>query len=124
MAGKDGAVEPSAREHGVWGYKPDAVSGFGESYDAQVARGESPEQSPTPGAGDDESDLSRSVRKALGAAHIDSASLRVEVEHGEVRLYGVVREQAERDELEHRARAVPGVQVVTNRIEVAAFSAR
>ena len=120
----DKPIEPSTREHGVWGYKTDAVSGFGENYDAQVARGEEPENTPAAGTGDRGSELSRTVRKALGSAHIDAATLTVEVRGGEVTLYGTVRELAEKEELERRARAVPGVNAVTNRLEVASFSAR
>ena len=35
-------LSPSTREHGVWGTKSDAVGGFGESYQAQVASGAEP----------------------------------------------------------------------------------
>lgn len=120
----DKPLEPSTREHGVWGYKSDAVSGFGESYDAQVARGDEGEESAAAGAGDQGGELSRTVRKELGAARIDAANLLVEVRGGEVTLYGTVRDGAEKEELERRARAVSGVNAVTNRVEVANFSAR
>lgn len=124
MANEKQPIEPSTREHGEWGYTNEAVSGFGDSYEAQVASGEESEVSADAGTGDQGSALSREVRKAIGSAHIDAASLRVEVRGGEVTLYGAVRDAEEKAELERRARAVPGVNMVTNRVEVLAFSAR
>jgi len=103
-------IEPSTGEHGVWGYTKGAVGGFGENYDAQAAHGETSDEG-GPKTADDIA-LEDAVRKSLAHAHIDAADLRVEVNGGEGRLYGTVRQQLEKSELEARARAVPGVVAV------------
>jgi len=109
-------VEPSTGEHGVWGYTNGAVGGFGESYDAQVAHGEESDE-PSPHGAEDEA-LEHAVRKSLAQAHVDAADLRVEVREARVTLYGTVRQDSERAQLEARARAVPGVISVTSRLGV------
>jgi len=114
-------LEPSTREHGVWGTKSDAVGGFGESYEAQIARGSEPnlhddandaEEAP------EDAPLGREVRKTLARAHIDAADLRVAVRGNHVTLLGSVREALEKAQIEARARAIPGVADVTNRLTV------
>jgi len=106
-------VEPSTGEHGVWGYEERAVGGFGESYDSQVARGE---QSDEPSADPADEALEQAVRKKLAHAHIDAADLRVVVRSRAVLLLGSVHDQAEKEQLEARARAVPGVASVQSRL--------
>jgi hypothetical protein len=110
-------MQPSTHEHGVWGTKSDAVGGFGESYEAQVARGsepdvrhESDEEAP------EDAPLGREVRKTLARAHVDAADLRVAVRGNHVTLLGSVRNSLEKAQIEARARAVPGVAQVTNRL--------
>jgi hypothetical protein len=115
----DGPIVPSTREHGVWGTKSDAVGGFGESYDAQVARGSEPnlhelEEEEAP----EDAPLGREVRKTLARAHIDAADLRVAVRGNHVTLLGSVRQALEKAQIEARARAIPGVAEVTNRLTV------
>ena len=118
-SGPAAPLEPSTREHGVWGTKSDAVGGFGESYDAQVAHGSQPgltneaeEEAP------EDAPLGREVRKTLARAHIDAADLRVAVRGNHVTLLGSVREPLEKAQIEARARAIPGVAEVTNRLSV------
>jgi len=115
------ALEPNTREHGVWGTKSDAVGGFGESYDAQTARGSEPnlgalsddtEEAP------EDAPLGREVRKTLARAHVDAANLRVAVRGDHVTLMGSVRTALEKAQIEARARAIPGVAQVTNRLSV------
>jgi len=117
------SLTPSTREHGVWGTKPDAVGGFGEGYSAQVAHGSEPnlghaevEHGEVEAAED--VPLGREVRKTLGRAHVDAADLRVAVRAGHVTLLGSVRNELEKAQIEARARAVPGVSEVTNRLNV------
>ena len=111
-------LEPSTREHGVWGTKSAAVGGFGESYQAQVARGAEPSLPDDAEEAAEDAPLGREVRKTLGRAHIDAADLRVAVRAGHVTLLGSVREALERAQIEARARAIPGVSGVTNRLSV------
>ncbi len=111
-------LEPSTREHGVWGTKSDAVGGFGESYQAQVARGSEPGLPDAAEEAAEDAPLGREVRKTLGRAHIDAADLRVAVRGGHVTLLGSVREPLEKAQIEARARAIPGVISVTNRLSV------
>jgi osmotically-inducible protein OsmY len=113
-----GSLEPSTREHGVWGTKSDAVGGFGESYQAQVARGAEPSLPDDAEEAPEDAPLGREVRKTLGRAHIDAADLRVAVRAGHVTLLGSVRDPLEKAQIEARARAVPGVAGVTNRLTV------
>jgi osmotically-inducible protein OsmY len=111
-------LEPSTREHGVWGTKSDAVGGFGESYEAQVARGSEPNLPDTTEEAPEDAPLGREVRKTLARAHIDAADLRVAVRGNHVTLLGSVREPLEKAQIEARARAIPGVADVTNRLTV------
>jgi osmotically-inducible protein OsmY len=115
------SIEPSTRECGVWGTKSDAagaVGGFGESYQAQAARGAEPalaDTLPDPAEeAPEDAPLGREVRKTLARAHVDAADLRV----AHVTLLGSVREPLERAQIEARARAIPGVAQVTNRLSV------
>jgi|SRR6188768_1415288 len=112
------SLAPSTREHGVWGTKSDAVGGFGESYQAQVARGSEPSLRDETEEAPEDAPLGREVRKTLGRAHIDAADLRVAVRAGHVTLLGSVREPLEKAQIEARARAVPGVFGVTNCLSV------
>ena len=97
---KDGdgtlTLEPSTREHGVWGTKSEAVGGFGASYEAQVARGAEPSLPDEAEEAPEDAPLGREVRKTLGRAHIDAADLRVAVRAGHVTLLGSVREPLEK----------------------------
>jgi len=111
-------LEPSTREHGVWGTKTDAVGGFGESYDAQVASGSEPNLVDDEEEAPEDAPLGREVRKTLARAHIDAADLRVAVRGDHVTLLGSVREPLEKAQIEARARAIPGVGSVTNRLSV------
>jgi osmotically-inducible protein OsmY len=111
-------LEPSTREHGVWGTKSEAVGGFGESYEAQVARGSEPNLSDDLEEAPEDAPLGREVRKTLARAHIDAADLRVAVRGNHVTLLGSVRESLEKAQIEARARAIPGVAEVTNRLSV------
>jgi len=110
--------EPSTREHGVWGTKSDAVGGFGESYEAQVARGDEPGLHDDAEEAPEDAPLGREVRKTLARAHIDAADLRVAVRGNHVTLLGSVREPLEKAQIEARARAIPGVADVTNQLSV------
>ncbi|HET7541499.1 MAG TPA: BON domain-containing protein [Polyangiaceae bacterium] len=112
-------LEPSTKEHGVWGTKSDAVGGFGESYGAQVAAGHEPGLPDNAEEAPEDAPLGREVRKTLGRAHIDAADLRVAVRAGHVTLLGTVRDPLEKAQIEARARAIPGVAGVTNRLTVA-----
>jgi len=114
----DAELTPSTREHGVWGTKSDAVGGFGESYAAQVARGSEPNLAENAEEAPEDAPLGREVRKTLGRAHVDAADLRVAVRAGHVTLLGSVRNSLEKAQIEARARAVPGVSEVTNRLSV------
>ena len=107
-------LEPSVREHGVWGTKSDPVGSFGESYDAQVAHGAEPG---LPSAPEDLA-LAQAVRKALAHAHIDAADVRVTVQNAQVTLSGSVHSAAQRSELDARARSVPGVSQVACQLAV------
>lgn len=109
---------PSTREHGVWGTKSDAVGGFGEGYSAQVAHGSEPNLAEYAEEAPEDAPLGREVRKTLARAHVDAADLRVAVRGGHVTLLGSVRNPLERAQIEARARAVPGVSDVTNRLDV------
>jgi hypothetical protein len=109
---------PSTREHGVWGTKSDAVGGFGEDYDAQVAHGSEPGLRDDAEEAPEDAPLGREVRKTLARAHIDAADLRVLVRGNHVTLLGSVRKPLERAQIEARARAIPGVADVTNRLSV------
>ena len=112
-------LQPSTREHGVWGTKSDAVGGFGESYEAQVARGSEPEPfDEAEEEAPEDAPLGREVRKTLARAHVDAADLRVAVRGDHVTLLGSVRNALEKAQIEARARAVPGVAQVTNRLSV------
>lgn len=111
-------LEPSTREHGVWGTKSDAVGGFGEGYSAQVAHGSDPNLGHAQVESAEDAPLGREVRKTLGRAHVDAADLRVAVRAGHVTLLGSVRNGLEKAQIEARARAVPGVTEVTNRLNV------
>ena len=112
-------LEPSTREHGVWGTKAEPVGGFGESYDAQVAHGAEPDSSQELlEEAPEDAPLGREVRKTLARAHIDAADLRVAVRGNHVTLLGCVREPLEKAQIEARARAIPGVADVTNRLSV------
>ncbi|HKO49569.1 MAG TPA: BON domain-containing protein [Polyangiaceae bacterium] len=111
-------LESSVREHGVWGTKSDAVGGFGESYDAQVAHGTEPRLDDRAEEAPEDAALGREVRKTLARAHIDAADLRVAVRGDHVTLLGSVREALEKAQIEARARAIPGVAQVINRLSV------
>ena len=117
-ARQEGDLVPSTREHGVWGTKSDAVGGFGESYAAQVAHGSEPNLAEDAEEAPEDAPLGREVRKTLGRAHVDAADLRVAVRGGHVTLLGSVRNSLEKAQIEARARAVPGVADVTNRLSV------
>jgi len=112
------APEPSTREHGVWGTKSEAVGGFGEGYEAQVARGDEPNLPDNAEEAPEDAALGREVRKTLARAHVDAADLRVAVRGDHVTLLGSVREALEKQQIEARARAIPGVARVTNRLSV------
>jgi len=114
----DASPMPSTREHGVWGTKSDAVGGFGEGYSAQVAHGSEPNLADGEIEAAEDVPLGREVRKTLGRAHVDAADLRVAVRAGHVTLLGSVRNKLEKAQIEARARAVPGVSEVTNRLNV------
>ena len=114
----DASLMPSTREHGVWGTKSDAVGGFGEGYSAQVAHGSEPNLAEAEIEAAEDAPLGREVRKTLGRAHVDAADLRVAVRAGHVTLLGSVRNALEKAQIEARARAVPGVADVTNRLSV------
>jgi hypothetical protein len=115
----DGALESSTHEHGVWGTKSDAaVGGFGEGYAAQVAHGSDPNLADYAEEAPEDAPLGREVRKTLGRAHVDAADLRVAVRAGHVTLLGSVRNELESAQIEARARAIPGVADVTNRLRV------
>lgn len=116
--GSDGGLTPSTHEHGVWGTKSDAVGGFGESYAAQVARGSEPNLAEHAEEAPEDAPLGREVRKTLARAHVDAADLRVAVRAGHVMLLGSVRNPLEKAQIEARARAIPGVSEVTNRLSV------
>ncbi len=111
-------LTPSTGEHGVWGTNSDAVGGFGESYDAQVAHGSEPDQPDEAEEAAEDAPLGREVRKTLARAHVDAADLRVAVRGNHVTLLGSVREPLEKAQIEARARAIPGVAEVTNRLSV------
>jgi osmotically-inducible protein OsmY len=111
-------LQPSTREHGVWGTKSDPVGGFGESYEAQVAHGAEPDLPVEAEEAPEDAPLGREVRKTLARAHIDAADLRVAVRGNHVTLLGSVREPLEKAQIEARARAIPGVAEVTNRLSV------
>ena len=111
-------LSPSTREHGVWGTKTEAVGGFGESYQAQVASGAEPNLPDAAEEAPEDAQLGREVRKTLARAHVDAADLRVAVRGDHVTLLGCVREPLEKAQIEARARAVPGVANVTNRLSV------
>ena len=115
---EDAPIEPSTREHGVWGTKSEALGGFGESYDAQVAHGTEPNLRDDAEEAPEDAQLGREVRKTLARAHIDAADLRVAVRGDHVTLLGSVRESLEKAQIEARARAIPGVAQVTNRLRV------
>src|SRR6478735_11859651 len=115
---EDAPIEPSTREHGVWGTKSEAVGGFGESYDAQVAHGTEPNLRDDAEEAPEDAQLGREVRKTLARAHIDAADLRVAVRGDHVTLLGSVRESLEKAQIEARARAIPGVAQVTNHLRV------
>ncbi len=106
-------LEPSTGEHGVWGYEDRAVGGFGAGYDAQVAHGE---ESDEPSGDPADEALSQAVRKTLAHAHIDAADLQVVVRAGAVTLHGSVHSDADKAQLEARARAVQGVVSVRSRL--------
>jgi len=114
----DAGLEPSVHEHGVWGTKDEAVGGFGEGYDAQVARGSDPEFPDEAEEAPEDATLGREVRKTLARAHVDAADLRVSVRGDHVTLLGSVRKALEKTQIEARARAIPGVAQVTNRLTV------
>ena len=114
----DAPLEPSTHEHGVWGTKSDAVGGFGENYDAQIARGAEPGLKDDAEEAPEDAPLGREVRKTLARAHIDAADLRVAVRGAHVTLLGSVRDALEKAQIEARARAIPGVAEVTNRLSV------
>ena len=116
--GSDAGLEPSAHEHGVWGTKDEAVGGFGEGYQAQVARGSDPEFPDEAEEAPEDATLGREVRKTLARAHVDAADLRVLVRGDHVTLLGTVRQPLEKAQIEARARAIPGVAQVTNRLSV------
>ncbi len=111
-------IEPSTREHGVWSTDTGAVGGFGESYEAQVAHGAEPELSDEAEEAPEDAPLGREVRKTLARAHVDAADLRVAVRGDHVTLLGSVRKSLEKAQIEARARAIPGVAQVTNRLTV------
>jgi len=110
---------PAVGEHGVSGTTSDAVGGFGESYDAQVAHGSGavPRQAEAESALADQR-LERALRKTLGRAHADAKDLRIEVQEGRVTLRGSVRLPLEKLQIEARVRALPGVLLVTNDLQV------
>jgi len=113
-------LRPAVGEHGVSGTTADAVGGFGESYEAQVARGSGavPSQVEADSALEDQR-LERALRKTLGRAHADAAELRIEVQKGRVTLHGSVRLPLEKLQIEARVRAIPGVLLITNHLQVA-----
>jgi len=111
-------LEPSTREHGVWGTKSEAVGGFGESYAAQAANGAEPGRPHGAEEAPEDAPLGREVRKTLARAHVDAADLRVAVVGDHVTLLGSVRNSLEKAQIEARARAIPGVRLVTNLLEV------
>jgi BON domain len=114
-----GSPAPAVREHGVWSTSSDAVGGFGESYDAQVAHGsESELPVPALGGAPGDAQLAHEVQKTLARAHVDAADLRVVVHGDQVSLFGTVREMLEKLQIEARARAVPGVISVTSHLKV------
>ena len=111
-------LQPSTREHGVWGTKSEAVGGFGESYAAQAASGAEPSQPHEVEEAPEDAQLGREVRKTLARAHVDAADLRVAVAGDHVTLLGSVRNPLEKAQIEARARAIPGVRQVSNRLQV------
>jgi len=111
-------LQPSTREHGVWGTKSEAVGGFGEGYDAQVASGAEPSHPHETEEKPEDAQLGREVRKTLARAHVDAADLRVAVAGDHVTLLGSVRNSLEKAQIEARARAIPGVRQVSNRLQV------
>ena len=111
-------LQPSTREHGVWGTKSEAVGGFGESYDAQAASGAEPSRPDETEEAPEDAQLGREVRKTLARAHVDAADLRVAVAGDHVTLLGSVRNQLEKAQIEARARAIPGVRQVSNQLQV------
>jgi len=113
-----GPLQPSTGEHGVWGTKSEAVGGFGESYAAQAARGDEPSLPDEAEEAAEDAQLGREVRKTLARAHVDAADLRVAVRGDHVTLLGSVRGLLEKAQIEARARAIPGVAHVTNRLSV------
>jgi len=114
----DRPIEPSTHEHGVWGTRSDAVGGFGENYEAQVARGAEPGLASDAEEAPEDAPLGREVRKTLARAHVDAADLRVAVRGQRVTLLGSVRESLEKAQIEARARAIPGVAEVINQLTV------
>ncbi|HEY0465683.1 MAG TPA: BON domain-containing protein [Polyangiaceae bacterium] len=114
----DAPLQPSTREHGVWGTKSEAVGGFGESYAAQAANGAEPELQDETAEAPEDAPLGREVRKTLARAHVDAADLRVAVHGDHVTLLGTVRGHLEKAQIEARARAIPGVARVTNQLVV------
>lgn len=106
-------TEPHVAEHGEWGYDTGPVGGFGENYDAQVARGLEPS---LPNPSESEAELTSAVQKALAHAHVDAADLRVDVNGGNVALHGSVRHELEKTQLEALARSVPGVTSVVSHL--------
>jgi len=120
----DLSLEPSTREHGVWGTTSTAVGGFGESYEAQVASGAEPGRADGAEAEEapEDAPLGREVRKTLARAHVDAADLRVAVRGDQITLLGSVREPLEKAQIEARARAIPGVANVINQLRVSSES--
>lgn len=111
-------LQPSTGEHGVWGTKSEAVGGFGESYAAQAASGTEPSQPHETEEAPEDAQLGREVRKTLARAHVDAADLRVAVAGDHVTLLGSVRNSLEKAQIEARARGIPGVRQVSNRLKV------
>ncbi|MEP7050572.1 MAG: BON domain-containing protein [Pseudomonadota bacterium] len=117
-------ADGNSREHGVSGYTDAPVGGFGEAYEQQAARGRESEPDHAMPADPNDLALSRSLQKALGLAHVDAADLRIDVQAGEVTLYGTVRRPLEKSELEAKARAVPGVRTLRSRLTISRESTR
>ncbi len=109
-------LEPATREHGVFGYDDNAVGGFGEDYSHQVAKGSEPDAAQDLPASASDKQLGEAVQKALAQGHIDVTDLRVEVDGGQVTLYGTVPSASDKSDLEARARALPGVASLTSRL--------
>jgi hypothetical protein len=64
--------------------------------------------------------LTESVRTALGAAAGTAKNVNISIQNGTVTLTGTVATGAEKQDLENKAKSVPGVSRVENKVEVKA----